>query len=361
MKKILFLTNVPSPYRVEFFNLLAKHCDLTVLYQKKRSDERDDKWSAEATQNYRSIFLKGKSTNTDSAICLDVVKYLKKGVYDQIIICGIASPTEMLAIQHCQLHGIPYAVEGDGAFYEKGNVLKERLKHHLLSHCSLAFSTCHEHSKYYMAYGVKPEKIHKYPFSSIHEQDIKQVTPKQKAAMKEKLHIAEKKMVMTVGQFIPRKGFDLLLEASKGFDEETGVYFIGGQPTSEYEAILKDHPQKDHIHFISFLSKEELVEYYQAADLFVFPTREDIWGLVVNEAMAYGLPVITTTRCNAGLEMVKEGENGYLIPINDIESLKNITNKALCHSFDTSVIYNTIDRYTIEAMVRAHCSILNLK
>lgn len=360
MKKILFLTNVPSPYRVEFFNLLAKHCDLTVLYQKKRSDERDDKWSAQATQNYRSIYLKGKSTNTDSALCLDVVKYLKKGLYDQIIICGIASPTEMLAIEHCQLHGIPYALEGDGAFYEKGNALKEKLKHHLLSHCNMAFSTCHEHSKYYMAYGVAPEKIRKYPFSSIHERDIMQVSPEDKLTMKKELGITEDKMIITVGQFIPRKGFDLLLEASKSFDEDTGVYLIGGTCTPEYEAILKDHPHQQHIHFIPFLEKKELAKYYRAADLFVFPTREDIWGLVVNEAMAYGLPVITTSRCNAGLELVQEGKNGYIVPVDQMAMLTKVTKEALSHQFDTSFIEETINRYTIEAMVRAHCSILSL-
>lgn len=360
MKKILFLTNIPSPYRVEFFNLLAKHCELTVLYQKKSSDERDEKWRSQASKNYRSIYLKGKSVNTDSAICLDVVKYLKKGIYDQVIICGIASPTEMLAIEHCQLHGIPYAIEGDGAFYEKGNALKEKLKHHLLSHCNMAFSTCHEHSKYYMAYGVTPEKIHKYPFSSIHEQDIIQVSQEDKLAMKKELGITERKMIISVGQFIPRKGFDLLLKASQSFDDEIGVYLIGGQCTPEYAEILKDHPHRDHIHFIDFLEKKELARYYQAADLFVFPTREDIWGLVVNEAMAYGLPVITTSRCNAGLELVQEGKNGYIVPSENIDLLKKVTIEALCHKFDTSAIYNTINRFTIESMVRAHCSILSL-
>ena len=54
------------------------------------------------------------------------------------------------------------------------------------------------------------------------------------------------------------------------------------------------------VHFVGFKTKEQLEDYYRAADLFVLPTREDIWGLVVAEAMAYGLGVITTNRCNAG-------------------------------------------------------------
>ena len=51
------------------------------------------------------------------------------------------------------------------------------------------------------------------------------------------------------------------------------------------------------------------------------PTREDIWGLVINEAMAYGLPIITTDNCLAGLELIKNEENGYIIPVNNTELL----------------------------------------
>lgn len=61
----------------------------------------------------------------------------------------------------------------------------------------------------------------------------------------------------------------------------------------------------DNIVFVEFKTKEDLIDYYRAADLFVLPTREDIWGLVVNEAMAAGTPVITTTNCGAGMEILK--------------------------------------------------------
>ena len=50
-----------------------------------------------------------------------------------------------------------------------------------------------------------------------------------------------------------------------------------------------------------------------ASDLFVLPTREDIWGLVINEAMSFGLPIITTRKCIAGTELITDGENGYLL------------------------------------------------
>lgn len=63
-----------------------------------------------------------------------------------------------------------------------------------------------------------------------------------------------------------------------------------------------------------------MTDFYRAADLFVLPTREDIWGLVVNEAMAVGTPVITTN-CGAGMEILKNGEGGRIVPPKDPDSL----------------------------------------
>ena len=54
---------------------------------------------------------------------------------------------------------------------------------------------------------------------------------------------------------------------------------------------------------------------------FVLPTREDVWGLVVGEAMAKGLPVITTNKCLAGLEMIRDGENGFVVAVENVQEL----------------------------------------
>ena len=149
--KILFLTNVPSPYRVDFFGELGKRCDLTVLYQKESSSERDKKWISESKNTYKSVFLKGINTGVDNSFCPSVIKYLNN-TFDAIIICGNASPTEMFAIQWCILKKIPYCLEGDGAFLNKGNKLKDKIKKHLISNACLFFSSCKELDKYYINY-----------------------------------------------------------------------------------------------------------------------------------------------------------------------------------------------------------------
>lgn len=172
-----------------------------------------------------------------------------------------------------------------------------------------------------------------------------------------------KKIVISVGQFIPRKGFDVLLSAWKDCNKEYELYIIGAEPTKEYIDI-KNRLKLDNVHFEGFKTKEILKKYYCAADLFVLPTREDIWGLVINEAMANGLPIITTNRCVAGLELVEDGVNGFIVPTEDSAALAAKINKILADdSLRQRMAMESLKRirpYTIENMSLAHCAVLKL-
>jgi len=102
-----------------------------------------------------------------------------------------------------------------------------------------------------------------------------------------------------------------------------------------------------------------LKEYYKLADIFVLPTREDIWGLVINEAMAYGLPIVTTNKCNAGLELVKNGINGYIVQVGNVEELRCAIIDSLLRSDEMGYsALKAIQSYTIENMVKDHVDIL---
>jgi glycosyltransferase involved in cell wall biosynthesis len=355
--KILFLTNVPAPYRVRFFNELAQYCDLTVVYEKERSDERDARWTADANRGYHTVFLKGIRTATDSAFAPEIGKYLKKGQFDLTVICGISSPTQMLAIQLCRLRGIPYAIEGDGAFPKDGRGLREAVKRYLIGKASLCFSTCRMHDAYYLQYGAAESALVRYPFSSVDARDVRSVpvSRAEKLQLRQELGIREDFVLLAVGQFIHRKGFDVLLEAARELPKNVGIYIVGGEPTDEYLS-LREKWNLNQVHFVGFMTKEALSRYYLAADAFVLPTREDIWGLVVNEAMACGLPVITTTRCNAGLELVQNGVNGYLTEPEDAPGLAQAVAAVLASDREAmaAAALETARGYTIEAMALRH-------
>ena len=360
--KLLFMTNVPSPYRVDFFNELGKNCDLTVTFEKKTSDERDKSWLNYKFDHFKGVFLKGKSLNTDTAICFGIKKIIKEGNFDKIICANFSSPTGMIAIRYMRKHHISYYLESDGGFAKSGKGIKEKIKAYFIRGAQGYLSTGEEHDKYYLAYGAKKEKIYRYPFTSLRESDILSALPikEEKRKLREELGLKEEKIILSVGQFISRKGFDLLIKAAADLSTKVGIYFIGGEPTEEYLALCKSL-RLNNIHFVGFRSKEELQKYYQAADLFVFPTREDIWGLVVNEAMANGLGVITTNKCNAGLELIKNGENGYIVPVENVEQLSEKIEVSLekLEQFASESL-KIIKKYTIENMAQRHMEILQL-
>lgn len=365
MKKVLIITNIPSPYRVEFFNQLGKKCDLTVLFEKRQSDERDESWNNYKFEFFKGIFLHGKSIAVDMAICLDVIKYVKDSSFDCIICMDFITPTGMLAIQYMKMHKIEYWLESDGGFAKSGRGIKEKIKKYFIKDAKGYFSTNKEHDNYYVRYGAEREKIVRYPFSSITKQDLEveiKNLNENKEKKRKRLEITEDKIILSVGQFIHRKGFDLLLEVAKNLPKSVGIYIIGGKPTQEYLEI-KEKYQLDNIHFLGFKLKKELGDYYDCADLFVFPTREDIWGLVINEAMAHALPVITTMKCGAGIELIQNEKNGYLIPADSLTALDKAIRNGLEDRFLINArlkSFETIQNYTIENMVEYHIKILKL-
>lgn len=364
--KILVLTNIPSPYRIDFFNEWGRYCDLTVIFEKEASEERNNSWKKFKFTHFKGVLLKGKSVKTDMAICTGVIHYVKDSSYDRIIVMNLATPTGMLAICYLKMHHIRYWIESDGGFSKKEAGLKKQIKRYFVSGAEGYFSTNQKHDEYYLDYGAEDDRIYRYPFSSIWESDIvssQGISEKKKHVLRNKLAIQKGFVILAVGQFIRRKGFDVLLKSDIELQRENiQIYFVGGKPGEEYLRLVEEYQLKN-IHFIDFKNKNELFEYYRIADLFVFPTREDIWGLVVNEALANGLPVVTTKRCGAGLQMLNEKEVGRLVDVDDVQALTQAIldikhNPALKEKMSQNAIAIS-KQYTIEKMVERHISILN--
>lgn len=124
--------------------------------------------------------------------------------------------------------------------------------------------------------------------------------------------------ILYVGAIKKAKGIRLLLEAYRQLNiKDIELILIGGMSDgrdvlSKYEGIYK------HIHY---LDHDQLVSYYQDADVFIFPSYLDSWGMVVIEAMACGTPVIVSENTGAK-EAVIDGVNGFIIPVEDIGALK---------------------------------------
>lgn len=361
--RILFYINIPSPYRVAFFNELGKYCELTVLFEMDGSMERDDSWREYNFDNFKGIILKGVRTRKDSTFCPGIIRYLRDKRYDHIVITQLSSITAIWAVTYLRLKGMRYCYEGDGGFIGNIKGIKAKIKRFIIGNAAYCFSTSQTFNEYCIAYGAEKEKIYWYPFTSVFERDIlpRPLTGEEKAEFKKMLGMKEELAILSIGQFIPRKGFDLLIEMSRFLPPNVGVYIVGGQATPEY-LEMKEKWSLKRVHFLDFMKKELLADYYKAADLFVFPTREDIWGLVVNEAFANGLPVVSTDKCVAAMEMIIPGENGYIIPVEDITKMRQaveaiLNSKELQEKMKWQALKTIRENYTIENMAREHIKV----
>ncbi len=355
--KVLYLTNLPAPYRVSFFNELGKHVELTVLYERKNADDRDTRWTGDAACNFQEVYLGGVHAGPASAISGKVLSYIKDPSYDIRIISGYSSPTAMLAIGYMKRKKIPYILSIDGGFPAAENKWKKALKSYFVFGASLYLSTGKNADRYLCHYGADIARICRYHFTSLFEKDMLSapVTAQEKAHLKKQLGMnPEKKAVLSVGRLLRLKRHDLVIRAAESFPD-TEFYIAGGEPDSYHQALL-DASSAKNVQFIDFMPYQRLALFYQAADVFLMPSESDIWGLVLLEAMANGLPAVATSGCGAAEDLITHGENGYIAPKGDLAAICSHLSVLLSANSGTygAKSLEIIKEYTIENEVRDH-------
>lgn len=369
MKSVLFTTNVPAPYTVQFFEMLGHQFELTVLYERKTASNRDKLWFDETGKSYKEVYLSGIKIGEETACCPSVIRYLKKK-YDIIIIGNYASLTGIVSILYLTLMHKKFYVHVDGGIKGEKEGLKKYLKSFLLSRAEGFFSPGLVTDEYIKYYAGNTKRIYHYPFSSIKQNEIVS-RPFNKKEKKEILKKIEKEIIIrdsdfiisSVGSVIPRKGYDILLQALKSLKYKPLVFIIGGIPTADLRSIIEKN-KLDNVHFVGFKKHELIKNYLRASDLFVLPTRYDIWGLVINEALASGIPVITSDKCVAGIELIQEGKNGYIFENENSDDLSKCIEKIMSKD-DASreeMGINSIQRaqsYTIEQMSRNYGMVIS--
>lgn len=357
--RVLFITNCPSPYRVRFFNELSKYCELTVVFEMEAARNRDSEWKSSEDFLFNAVFMKSLFMKEESAFCSEVTKYIDKYKRDVIVVGGYSTPTGMYSILYMKAKRIPFILNCDGGLIKADTFIKKSIKRFFIGSAKIWLSTGKTSDEYLCYYGANRQKILQYPFTSIKEDEVLNVSELQKKEMREKLGIKQDKVVLYVGRFIPLKRIDVLVNACKEL-QDVAVVLVGGD---DLETVCGEdiRGEKSNIYVVGFKSAEELKEYYQAADIFVLPTSGDVWGLVINEAMAMGLPVITTEKCVAGIELVEQGKNGYIVSVGNSDEMKEkieilLNDLKLRENIKKNNIVK-IGQYTIEKMAIRHIEI----
>ena len=272
----------------------------------------------------------------------------------------------MFFVLICKLKEIPYLINCDGAFIDKSS-MRDYLKKFFISGATACLANGRHAKNYFLHHGAKENSIFLHHFTSLHEKEICSTTLNhaEKRQLRQELKIEDYSTItMTVGRFIRSKRIDTIIAAWATMPSDWLLVIVGsGELESEYRRQIDQLSLQKNILFTGHLNSELLKNWYLASDLFVLPTASDVWGLVVNEALAAGLPVITTDQCIAGLELIIDGYNGYIVPVGDevalAEKLQTILlNETTRNELSTNAL-NSIKNYTIEALAKSHFEVIS--
>lgn len=350
MKKILYISNIEVPYRVRLFNELAKYCDLTVLYERKKSDSRNENWAKSEECSYKKEYLNGIEAGSENSFSLKIIKKLSEG-YDQIIIGCYNSPVQMFLILLMKLFRKPYILNLDGEIFAEGNGIKSKIKRFFLKGAK-KYLVAGEKSAQSLRSVVGDKEIIPYYFSSLSESELKKNA---------EVNVKREDFVLVVGQYLDVKGIDVALAAAK-MNENIRYKFIGmGNKTDEFIKKYCPHGQKN-VEFIPFLQKEALEEEYKKCAAFVLPSRQECWGLVVNEAASFGTPIVSTWGSGAAVEFLSDEYSRYLASSGDSESLYECLVELLNSDNIRYSRYLTekSSLYSLESGVKAHIAACGL-
>jgi glycosyltransferase involved in cell wall biosynthesis len=126
------------------------------------------------------------------------------------------------------------------------------------------------------------------------------------------------------GRLAPEKNIEGLLEAFASYQHRGGSWslVIVGDGPLRADLQVRAAPFAN-VHFAGFQRAADLVSYYAFAGCFVLPSIREPWGLVVNEAMAAGLPIIVSSRCGCADDLIEQGGNGFVFDAADSAALAN--------------------------------------
>lgn len=346
MKRVLYLTNIEVPYRVRFFNELAKECDLTVLYERKRSANRNSAWAGSEHRDFRSEYLGGINVGDENTFSLKVFKWIFGG-YDVIVAGCFNSPVQLLAMLMMRLCRIPFFINSDGEAFLTGDGIKAKIKRFLLSGAK-GYLAAGEKSAATMALALGT-KVVPYHFSSLNEEELR---------INASSNVQRGNKILVVGQYFDYKGLDVALDAAK-LDSTISYQFVGMGGRTELFLQEKMPKPLENVEVVPFLQKKDLEQAYRTCAAVVLPSRQECWGLVVNEAASFGTPIVSTWGSGAAVEFLAEQYSCFLAKPGDAQDLYNKINDLRALSANEMNDYSAFlkeksKKYSIESSVKAH-------
>jgi glycosyltransferase involved in cell wall biosynthesis len=339
--RIGFLISHPIQYLAPLFRELAQRCDLTVFFAHRQTAEQQAQagfgvpfeWDIDLTSGYPSAFLvnvarrpsPGSFWGCDTP---EIGRRIAEGKFDAFIVPGWALKAYWQAVLACRREDVPIFVRGDSQLAAERGGVQRLAKGLTFSHVLRRFDgflyVGRRNREYLLHYGTDPARCFFSPHCVDNEGFRAGAERARRRGARSGLERGEARRLLFVGRLMPHKNpRDLLLAAAlvRNAGSDVEVAFAGaGEQAADLQRLAAAMGVPAIFH--GFANQTELPAIYAAADAIVLPSsRLETWGLVVNEAMACGLPAVVSDRVGCGPDLVEPGATGAVFPAGDVAKL----------------------------------------
>lgn len=332
------------PYHSPLYREVAKFTDIdsTVIFEDTlgategyiREFNANIKWDIPLTDNYKYKYLKNYAINRESGffsrINPSIVHEIIFGGYDVIIIHGYSTLSDWMALFTALLCGKKLIIKGEATL--RGNetqtsflsLLKRVILSILFKKVNAIMYSCSGNRDFFSYFGTHKSKMFFLPCAVDNDylQLQRKRYQKDTLMIKSNLGISESDFVIVfVGRMTKRKRpIDIAKVINKLSYNDIVAIFVGDGPErKEVEKYCEEYGVK--ALFTGFKNQSELAAFYSIADIFVLTSDYDPSPKAINEAMNFALPIIATRVVGTAPDLLKEGENSYIIETGDIETL----------------------------------------
>jgi glycosyltransferase involved in cell wall biosynthesis len=328
--RVVVVSPEPTPYRSPLFDAIARRNDveLTVVYAAPTVVGR--RWRVEP--RHRAVYLHGVAIpglrsvfRHDFPVTPGIAEALGAAKPDVVVVSGWSTFAAQAALAWCHLRDVPYVllVESHdvGPRSTWRRLVKDAVVPPIVRGAAgwLAVGTLASESL--VARGAAPERVR--IFANTIDVDAwvarAEALASRRAALRAEIGAGEQDLVvLSVGRLVDEKGFTTLLDATSRLNNEGIVVAIAG--SGPQAQLLEGKADEMRLRLLGELDEERLAEAYVGADVFALLSTHEPWGVVVNEAAASALPLVLSDRVGAARDLLRDGENGFLVPADDAEA-----------------------------------------
>lgn len=323
MRRVIFFVRRIGPYHHARFQEACKYVDLTVV--ETRSASTEYAWDFEGEGSYRRDRFP-HAADPDAGLHGRAVKdavadTFRKYKADVVVTTGWADQEYHAVVLEAAKWGLPRIVISDSRYEdEPRKFYKEQLKKWILKSYSAALVAGTAASKYLLQLGFFPDRIF-HPWDVV-DNDYFHVDHRQTAF--------RDRYFLCVSRFIEKKNLQTLINAFASYVKQGGkrklVLLGSGELEGEIRSNIREQSIDTQVEMPGFAQYADLKEYYSNAFCLILPSASDQWGLVVNEGMAAGLPIVVSSNCGCVHDLVNVSANGFIFsPFNTGELVSVLT------------------------------------